>query len=484
MSDRRTGARARRAEAEATPASLQERPASASARSGVPRRQAIAFATLGLATIVWTIAEPLKVATSLSILFCVCSLLVAGFRFAAIATPRRTPGDTPSVRPDVWPRYTVIVPVYREEAVLAQLVAALDRLDYPRDRLDILITVEADDHATRRAAETLATRDTMRVVVAPKGAPRTKPRALNVALAQAKGELVTVFDAEDRPDPQQLRAAAAAFAAAGPDIACVQAPLGWYNHDDNWLTRQFALEYAAQFHVIMPALARWGWPLPLGGTSNHFRIAALRAVGGWDAHNVTEDADMGFRLARFGYRATVITVGTLEEATTTRAAWTRQRSRWIKGFMQTWAVHMRAPGDLVRRAGWRSLACLQLTIGFSVVASLVHGPLAVALAAQTVWALASPEPAGLGAAPVAVLGATFASSIATMALGARRAGLAPLAWRAITAPLYWVLHTPAALRAVVSLLRDPFHWEKTTHGVSQGGRPREHASPVMMEPTP
>ncbi len=486
MSDRRAQARARRAAPIVCRAPLPERSAEASARAGVTRGQALIAGATALLLLIGSIAYPLKVANAISFFFCACALAIALFRVAAMTTPRRPTGVTAKGSTDLktWPRYTVIAPVYREAAVMGDLVAALERLDYPRDRLEILITVEADDAETRHAAETLATPDTMRVVVAPPGTPRTKPRALNIALAQARGDVVTVFDAEDRPHPQQLQAAAAAFAAAGPDLACVQAPLGWYNSDENWLTRQFALEYAAQFHVIMPALARWGWPLPLGGTSNHFRRAALHAVGGWDAHNVTEDADMGFRLAAFGYRADVIAPGTLEEATTTRAAWTRQRSRWIKGFMQTWAVHMRDPLGLARRGGWRSLICLQLTIGFSVVASLAHAPLLLAFIGHGLWAVAAPDTANLGAGPLLVMTTAFAASVATAALGAARAGLGSLAWSAVSSPAYWLLHTPAAVRAALCMIRHPFHWEKTTHGVSQAPRRPPARRARVMESTP
>ena len=216
---------------------------------------------------------------------------------------------------------------------------------YPADRLEIRLALEADDRETIAAARALALDRKYRIVLVPEGGPRTKPRALNYALRFCSGEIITVHDAEDRPHPRQLRTAAESFAAAGPDLACLQAPLNWFNRSECWLTRQFALEYAAHFHALLPLYARLRWPLPLGGTSNHFRAAALRRAGGWDAWNVTEDADLGFRLHALGYRCNVIAPLTLEEAPTRIWPWVCQRSRWLKGYAQTLAVHSRTQGS-------------------------------------------------------------------------------------------------------------------------------------------
>ncbi len=432
---------------------------------------------------------PAALLTALLTSLTIAALALAAFRLAAMCTTPR-PADTPVApathpRTPPAPRYTAIAALYQEANVLAALVEGLEALEYPRDHLQILLVLEADDHATRAAAARMPLPAGMRVLIVPPGAPRTKPRALNYALGHATGDLITVFDAEDRPHPGQLRAAAAAFATGGSRLACVQAPLGWRNAGETWLTRQFALEYAAQFHVILPALARWGWPLPLGGTSNHFRAKALRAVGGWDAHNVTEDADLGFRLAREGWRSAVITPGTQEECVTGWRAWRRQRSRWIKGFMQTWTVHMRRPVSLMQQGGRAAQASLQLTIGLSVLASFSHAPLAAALVLGSLGVLLSGAPAAPLIAPWALAGLSFAVSSATALLGARRAGLRDVAGAVLSAPLYWALHTPAAFSAAWSLVRTPFHWEKTAHGVSrQAQETSAPARPVPAKPAP
>jgi cellulose synthase/poly-beta-1,6-N-acetylglucosamine synthase-like glycosyltransferase len=167
--------------------------------------------------------------------------------------------------------------------------------------------LEADDHETREAVERLAPGPCYDIVVAPAGYPRTKPRALNIGLASAQGELLTVYDAEDDPDPSQLRRAAATFARARKSLACLQCPLTIDNSSDSWISGLFALEYAALFDVVNPGLARLRLPIPLGGTSNHFRVSTLRRLHGWDAWNVTEDADMGMRLARMGYEVATLT---------------------------------------------------------------------------------------------------------------------------------------------------------------------------------
>ncbi len=143
------------------------------------------------------------------------------------------------------------------------------------------------------------------VIVVPQGSPQTKPRALNYALQFCRGSLLTIYDAEDIPEPNQLREVARKFSGAGEKLACLQAQLSFYNPNENWLTRQFTAEYATLFGLILPALAAHNLPLPLGGTSNHFRTRNLRQIGGWDPYNVTEDADLGLRLARLGYRTGV-----------------------------------------------------------------------------------------------------------------------------------------------------------------------------------
>ncbi|BBF94510.1 hypothetical protein BLTE_31950 [Blastochloris tepida] len=379
------------------------------------------------------------------------------------------------------PRYTIVVPLYREAPMVAPLLAALGALDYPREKLDILLVIEADDAETRAAIEKAGAAPHVRVVVSPAPGPRTKPKALNAALAFARGEHLVVYDAEDRPEPGQLRHAVAAFREGGPALACVQARLAIENARDGWLTRLFAGEYAGQFDVLLPMVTAHHLPLPLGGTSNHFRADVLRRVGGWDAFNVTEDADLGIRLARFGWQTGLIASTTWEEAPRRLPAWLRQRTRWFKGWMQTWLVHMRRPRRLLGELGLTGFLAFQLMIGGSVLSALVHPLFVLVLALHAAEGFATAS-GGVGVllAGLTVATLTFgyltSAALALAGLGRRR--LLSIGWVAATMPVYWLLLSAAAWRAAWQLAVDPFHWEKTEHGlaltsVRQAGAPED-----------
>ncbi|MHA6287315.1 glycosyltransferase family 2 protein [Maricaulis sp. CAU 1757] len=364
--------------------------------------------------------------------------------------PRRSLPDA------ALPRAALLVALYDEADILPDLVQALANLEYAADRVEFLLVLEEDDLKTRAAAAALPPDPRRRVVVVPPGRPRTKPRALNYALRFTAADMITVYDAEDRPHRDQLRIAAESFAAAGPDLAVLQAPLNWYNAGECWLTRQFSLEYAGQFHALLPLYQSLGWPLPLGGTSNHFRRAALDRVGQWDAWNVTEDADLGLRLHRHGYRAGLIRPTTLEEAPISCSAWTGQRTRWLKGYTQTLIVHWRQSGP----ERWQTA----LLLGATVLSAALHLPVTLICLGMAFFGCGP-----VGIAPLVcglVLVGYFAGALCAVN-GMRRANLA-WAWSSIlTLPLYWALHTIPAWRAIFELARRPFHWEKTRHGISR-----------------
>ncbi|HWA00629.1 MAG TPA: glycosyltransferase [Caulobacterales bacterium] len=383
---------------------------------------------------------------------------------AASLAPVRSKLFSPG-RGESWPTYSLLCPLHREADVVFDLVAALDKLDYPRDALDIQLLVEADDPDTITAALAAASGDHIEVVIAPKRAPRTKPKALNIGLARARGEFLAVFDAEDRPHPAQLRAAVAAFRAGGEALACVQAPLVIDNAAASWIARQFAAEYAIQFGEVLPLLARLRLPLPLGGTSNHFRTAALRQCGGWDPYNVTEDADLGYRLARHGCSMDVIAPPTWEEAPVTLSAWLKQRTRWIKGHVQTWLVLMRDPLGSAREMGWRAFLSMHLVLGGGVLASLLHAPLALALAYTLLAHVDLLGPADFILALCGYVVAVFAALTASALSGdLSHARAAP------TMPFYWPLATLSATWALLDLVVRPHYWAKTRHGVSPRAR--------------
>ncbi|MGY6531380.1 glycosyltransferase [Glycocaulis sp.] len=405
-------------------------------------------------------------ALTASILAGLVFLVLAGFRLAAACQPA-SPAPRKSLRRDALPTITVIAALHREAGSVAALIEALSRFDYPADRYEIALAIEADDHATLAAAYAAARPATppLRIIPVPAIGPRTKPKALNYALALTDSALVAVYDAEDEPHPGQLRAAAEAFA-ANPRLGCVQAPLGWYNRTECWLTHMFALEYAAQFHVILPFFARLGWPLPLGGTSNVFARAALSDCGAWDPYNVTEDADLGFRLARHGWQAGIIAPGTLEEAPVRLKAWTAQRSRWLKGHAISWAVQMREPGALRREAGLGGFAALQASLGANALSATVHAPALVLIAGLLIASMVSATP------PLVLIPALagYGAAMLVAWTGARRAGFSPRLRDLMALPAYWLLQFPAMIRALREIAGAPYFWAKTDHAVTARAR--------------
>jgi cellulose synthase/poly-beta-1,6-N-acetylglucosamine synthase-like glycosyltransferase len=392
-------------------------------------------------------------------------------RLCAYAASRRARGPPPPVLRDRdLPSYTIIAPMYREASVAAQFLRAINALDYPAAKLDVKVVVEGDDRETAEALRAAGLPPNVEIVVAPPGAPRTKPRALNVALPLARGQLLAIFDAEDRPEPRQLRLAAETFAATGTHVACLQARLAIDNGREGWLPYFFAIGYAALFDVINPGLAILGLPIPLGGTSNHFRTDILRRVVGWDAWNVTEDADLGLRLARFGYCVETIEATTFEDAPVTISGWMGQRSRWMKGWMQTLSVFLLRPRRQMRKIGavqaFSALCAMSSLLagpmfgpfyGLRLSRDLLYGDL---LAPQDLqrWAFASLS------LSVALFGTL--AFVLPMVIGMRRRGLkaSPIL---LLGPFYLALMTAAAWRALWEWTRKPFVWTKTEHAPRQ-----------------
>jgi cellulose synthase/poly-beta-1,6-N-acetylglucosamine synthase-like glycosyltransferase len=370
------------------------------------------------------------------------------------------------------PTYSIVVALYRESAAVGELVEALGRLNYPIEKLDIKLVLEPDDLETRATIDAMNLTEPFEVVIAPAAHPKTKPKALNAALPFCRGEFLAIYDAEDRPEPDQLRLALDAFVAGDERLACVQARLTIDNTSDSWLTRLFTAEYAGLFDVFLPGLAAWRLPLPLGGSSNHFRTSILRKTGAWDPYNVTEDADLGMRISRLGYRTAVIRSTTYEEAPARIKPWLKQRTRWIKGWVQTWLVHMRSPGQLRRELGWVGFAVLQLLVGGTVLAALVHS----LFVGQLIWELAGAASGSDSVASrslglhVAALLIGYLAFILLGLVGLSRRRLLGCAWALMLVPVYWILLSIAAWRALFQLVRDPYRWEKTEHGLARSSR--------------
>jgi cellulose synthase/poly-beta-1,6-N-acetylglucosamine synthase-like glycosyltransferase len=375
---------------------------------------------------------------------------------------------------ETWPVYTVLVPLKNEAHMLPQIVRNLSGLDYPNSRLQILLITEEDDPATCRAAASHLAPPFESVIV-PRGlsedpppaagGPRTKPNALNIAMRRARGEIITIFDAEDAPDPAQLKAAVRAFR-AHPHWAALQAPLDYYNAGETWLTSQFALEYAAQFHIWIPLMARLGLPFPLGGTSNHILRGPLEAIGGWDSHNVTEDADLSFRLAANRYDIGYITPPTTEEAVAKLKPWIAQRTRWMKGFLQSWLVHMDQPLAPGGMRGLKRQLTLQLTLGTVLLAGLLHTPICAGLVVWAGYHFLAEGHFGLPDIVYISMGLGYGSGICLGIAGALRTKKPQLLLSVCLMPVYWLLLFVPAWRAVSELSTRPYYWSKTEHGLS------------------
>jgi len=373
-----------------------------------------------------------------------------------------------AVGDDELPSYTVMVPAFHEPTIVERLIDSIGRFDYPPELLDVKLLLEEDDTDTVEAAFASPGVEAFDIVLVPPAGPRTKPKALNYGLQFAEGELLTIYDAEDRPDPLQLRKAALALRRAGPDTACVQAELGYFNPTQNMITRWFTIEYLMWFGQMLPGLSRIDAPVPLGGTSNHFRREVLREVGGWDPYNVTEDADLGVRLHRLGYRTGILGSVTLEEANSDFINWARQRSRWYKGYLQSWLVHLRRPRELYRELGWRGFLRFNLFVGCTPLIALLN-PLFWLL--TITWFIGHPIairaifPAGvyyIGLFCWLVGNFLFAYLNVMVVLDAERDDLL---WAALLSPMYWVMMSVAAVKAVYQLIFSPSYWEKTHHGL-------------------
>ncbi|SIS71844.1 Glycosyltransferase, catalytic subunit of cellulose synthase and poly-beta-1,6-N-acetylglucosamine synthase [Roseivivax lentus] len=428
---------------------------------------ALAIGSVGLLAL-----APVSFFAALLALSVVTLIATQTLKFAALIASRK-PVPLPGPPTHPLPHVTILVPLFREAAIAGALVERLRRLSYPKSCLSVLLVLEDIDAETARLLAAAELPGWVRTIVVPGGTIRTKPRALNYALRFSKGSVIGILDAEDAPAVDQIERVVARFQTAPPEVACLQGILDFYNPRANWLSRCFAIEYATWFRLVLPGLARLGVPIPLGGTTVYFRREALEAVRGWDAHNVTEDADLGLRLARHGFRTEIVQTVTREEANNRLWPWIKQRARWLKGYAMTWATHSRDPAALVRDLGpWRAGAVQVLFLG-----TLLQFLLAPVLWSFWLLLAGAPHPVAGLLLPEALAG-LFAIFIAgeavTVLAGLIAVARSPhphlMAW----VPgliLYFPLGTIAMYRAAWELVTRPFHWDKTQHGHSAPDRP-------------
>ncbi|MEM9476458.1 MAG: glycosyltransferase family 2 protein [Pseudomonadota bacterium] len=453
--------------------------ADASCRSLATRPLAIAAATLAIALTAAAILVPTATFSGIFGWAMLALLAMTVLRTAALvneahqrltrarafSTARNGTTEGP------LPRISILVPLLWESSITDALIARLSALDYPAERREFLFVLEQSDGGTHHALAGQRLGPGMRIVTVPPGTVRTKPRALNYALDFARGDIIGIYDAEDAPDRDQLRRVAEAFAHAAPDVACLQGRLDFDNARQNWLTRAFTLDYAAWFRVFLPGLARLGFAIPLGGTTLFLRRAALEQIGRWDAHNVTEDADLGIRLARHGYRTELIDTTTQEEAASRLGPWIRQRSRWLKGYALTYGVHMRRPGRLLAQLGLRRF------LGFQI---MFLGTLTLFICTPLFWTFwllpfGLPHPA-FATLPDSVRIGTIALFLTCEAVTLLSYALALSGTRhrrlwvwIPTMHVYFALAVMAAYRGLSQIFLRPFFWEKTAHGLVPAG---------------
>ena len=430
--------------------------------------QGFVLGTVAAALPVILFVAPFETLLGLHLFFTIFFFACVVLRFAAIAwAVPAVPFVPASLAAEDLPIYSVLIALHKEAEIIPDLLEALDAIVWPRSKLEIKLVCEADDHTTLAAIRAHTLSPMTELIEVPVFGPRTKPKALAYALPASSGEYVVLYDAEDRPHPLQLIEAWQRFQHGGPKLACVQAPLDISNANQSAIARLFAFEYAALFRGMLPWLSARRLLMPLGGTSNHFRRTVLEEVGGWDPYNVTEDADLGLRLARFGYHAETISSPTQEDGPEDLATWLPQRARWLKGWLQTWIVHMRHPRKVAGELSYGSLAVLHVLFS-GILLSAIAYPLFFLSAIILVVYLA------LGNTLSTFASVLLAIDIVNISCGYLSFLL--LGWQVqssqerqdfikvvLYTPVYWLLISAAAICSVKQLILRPHHWDKTTH---------------------
>lgn len=458
---------------------LQRDQAENSAHVTFERRQIIGFVTLLLVVIIGAILNWRATLAVVNIVFIAIYASFAVYKTflilrggAANLVVNTSREDVASLVDDELPTITILIPLYREAAIVPVLLRAIANMDYPAIKLDVKILLEEEDEETAAAVRAARPPEHFKIVRVPDAKPKTKPKACNYGLIEATGDLLVIYDAEDIPDSDQLKKCVVAFRNAPDDVTCIQAKLNYFNPYENLLTSWFTLEYSQWFDLFLPGLGVTKAPIPLGGTSNFFITERLIEAGAWDPYNVTEDADLGIRLFKLGYRTAILDSTTFEEANTRYGNWIRQRSRWIKGYMQTWLVHNRHPFRLWRELGTRDFWSVQATVGGAFAVLLINP---ILWSTSIIWYVFHP-------AIIAELYSGVLSLISFVALvfgnlyfvitcmmAAMRRRYYGLVIPAVLIPIYWLMMSIAAYKALWQLITKPFYWEKTSHGLSTTG---------------
>jgi cellulose synthase/poly-beta-1,6-N-acetylglucosamine synthase-like glycosyltransferase len=454
------------------------------------------FAALFLLLILglWLYAKPMATFLVINCILMTFYLIVVGYKLILLHVSlgesrglEISDEEVAAIDDEELPGYTILVPLFHETETLPRLVDGLSRIDYPKDKLQVLLLLEETDTATREAVEAMDLPPFITGLVTPEGHPQTKPKACNLGLAYATGDYLVIYDAEDRPDTDQLKKAIIGFRKSSPLVICLQARLNFYNKRQNLLTRLFTLEYSMWFDLFLPGLSDMNVPIPLGGTSNHFRVDKLRELMGWDPFNVTEDCDLGIRIARNFYDTRMIDSTTWEEACSHPLHWIRQRSRWVKGYIQTYLVALRRPLDILHRTGWKGSLAFHVMVGGTFLSLLIN-PLYWAL--TLLWFVLRwegvshlfPFPVILWAL-ICLFAGNFVFIYATL-LAAYRRRYFDLVKYGLLVPFYWMLMSIGAWKGAIQLITRPSYWEKTQHGLDLEAGYDQEAVGDSEEPAP
>ena len=455
--------------------SLLERSPIDSAYHVLVPNQIVTLVVMAIVTIAWLVLDAFSflivINSLITAFYLVFSIYKFRLIFKAISSNLEVPvtdEEVKNLKDSDLPVYTILVPVHREAEVLASILKSLEEIDYPESRLDILVLLEEDDLETIQKFDEVNPPSFIQKIIVPDRLPKTKPKACNYGLIHARGDYVVIFDAEDLAEPDQLKKVVIAFSKAPENVACIQAKLNYYNRKQNILTQWFTVEYSMWFDLLLPGLDADRAPIPLGGTSNHFKTYYLIEAGAWDPYNVTEDADLGIRLFKRGYRTRIVDSTTYEEANSQYNNWIRQRSRWLKGYMQTWLVHMRHPLQLIREIGFRNFMSFQFIVGGTFFTALLNP---VYWVLTSLWFTAKPEFIHkLFPGPIFFMGAiclyvgTFVFTYVNVA-GAMRRGYYDMVVTALLSPIYWAMSSIASWKGFLQLIFRPHFWEKTRHGL-------------------
>ncbi len=420
------------------------------------------------------------------------TLVVIAKSFGKRSDVKFTNEELVEIDDNLLPKYTILCPLYKEWQVIEQFVKAIEIIDWPKDKLEVIFLLEEDDAKTINMVYDLQLPDYFKIEVVPDSFPKTKPKACNWGLIKASGEYLVVYDAEDKPDPLQLKKAYLAFKKLTENVVCLQSKLNYYNEKQNILTRLFTAEYSYWFDIALPGLQSLGTIIPLGGTSNHFKTNFLKHLQGWDPFNVTEDCDLGTRLFKEGYKTAVIDSETLEEANSNLNSWIKQRSRWVKGYMQTYLVHMRDPIGFLREYKHHALF-FQLIIGMRMVFMIIN-PLMwfMTIAYFAMYPVFGPIIESLYPwyifypAIFCLIFANFTYFYSYMIASAKKDKW-DLIQYIFLIPFYWILTSVSAGIAFYQLITKPYYWEKTEHGLHLGREGKEEkqyiVTGVSIEPS-